>query len=469
MGKDRAGSDVDSLGKHGLPGAAGELSPGKQTLTAALGYPSAGPVQAKASGDVDGDVHAAAATGTSGPGGALPHLDQIQRLFGAHDVTGIRAFVGGPAVEASSAMGARAYATGDATAFAAAPDLHTAAHEAAHVVQQRAGVQLKGGVGEAGDSYEHHADAVADLVVQGKSAESLLDTTAGGGAGAAGVQRKIVVGGKDYDPKPDLPEVKKKYGKDMVEALTTMHNGGKAPPEFTYATKEELMTELSLRNNATKGMAKANSSEDNLRYSTRSGDDPEGHLDPKFWDKKGFYQFTLKAGAKPADAVRSIFDNKDNVLECNSTMVAIEYRSMLETMGDTKFNTKFAGGGLIISPHHVAMPDGGAHPFHDQGMIDTVTIASSKDLIPGDWIYFKNIADYGTKHPGGFWTGEHTMYLGDGKFQGFGTVVSTEAEINQKLLDNYNTGLPAAQQKKLADVPGLQNYARRPVANKMVK
>ena len=47
--------------------------------------------------------------------------------------------------------------------------------------------------------------------------------------------------------------------------------------------------------------------------------------------------------------------------------------------------------------------------------------------------------------------------------------MSIESEINQKLLDNYNTGLPVAQQKKLADVPGLQNYARRPVANKMVK
>jgi Protein-glutamine gamma-glutamyltransferase/Domain of unknown function (DUF4157) len=439
-----------------------EVGAGKRTLTEQI-QRRGEPGQSS-----DGDVHAAAAHGTSGPSTTLPHLAPIQQLFGRHDVSGVQAHVGGAAAEGAQAMGASAFATGDRVAFAQAPDLHTAAHEAAHAVQQRAGVQLKGGVGEAGDSYEHHADAVADLIVQGKSAESTLDTMAGGAAGSAGVQRKIVVGGKDYDPKPDLPEVKKKYGKDMVEALTTMHNGGKAPPEFTYATKEELMTELSLRNNATKGMGKANANGGNLHYAT-AADDPEGHLDPKFWDKKGFYQFTLKAGAKPADAVRSIFDNKDNVLECNSTMVAIEYRSMLETMGDTKFNTKFAGGGLIISPHHVAMPDGGAHPFHDQGMIDTVTIASSKDLIPGDWIYFKNIADYGSKHPGGFWTGEHTMYLGDGKFQGFGTVVSTEAEINQKLLDNYNTGLPAAQQKKLADVPGLQNYARRPVANKMVK
>jgi hypothetical protein len=40
------------------------------------------------------------------------------------------------------------YATGNHVAFKGAPNLHTAAHEAAHVVQQRGGVQLKGGVGQ---------------------------------------------------------------------------------------------------------------------------------------------------------------------------------------------------------------------------------------------------------------------------------------------------------------------------------
>ena len=63
--------------------------------------------------------------------------------------------------------------------------------KAAHVVQQRAGVSLKGGVGEVGDRYEQHADAVADLVVQGKPAESLLDPMAGTeSAGGQAVQRR---------------------------------------------------------------------------------------------------------------------------------------------------------------------------------------------------------------------------------------------------------------------------------------
>src|SRR5262245_43337154 len=88
----------------------------------------------------------AAAHGASGQGAALPHLAAIQASFGAHDVSGVAAHVGGRAAEACDAMGAAAYASGGDVAFAAAPDLHTAAHEAAHIVQQRAGVSLYGGV-----------------------------------------------------------------------------------------------------------------------------------------------------------------------------------------------------------------------------------------------------------------------------------------------------------------------------------
>ena len=71
--------------------------------------------------------------------------------------------------------------------------MHTAAHEAAHVVQQRAGVQLRGELDDGrGDPYEHHADAVADKVVRGESAEALLEPFAGRG-GAATVQRKTEI------------------------------------------------------------------------------------------------------------------------------------------------------------------------------------------------------------------------------------------------------------------------------------
>ncbi len=150
-------------------------------------------VQRHGGGDVSSDtVHAAAARGIEGSGGSLPFLDQIQASFGDHDVSGVQAHVGGAATEASAAMGATAFATGNHVAFAGAPDLHTAAHEAAHVVQQKAGVSLSSGVGAVGDSYEQHADAVADRVVAGESAADLLGAGAGGVAGGA-VQRKIAL------------------------------------------------------------------------------------------------------------------------------------------------------------------------------------------------------------------------------------------------------------------------------------
>ena len=134
----------------------------------------------------------AARRGTSDSGGPLPHLAEIQRSFGRHDVSHVSAHQGSRAAAAARAIGARGYTIGDRVAFAGAPDLHTAAHEAAHVVQQRAGVQLAGDVGEAGDTYERHAEAVADQVVRGQSAEGLLDQMAPAGSRSLAVQRQVV-------------------------------------------------------------------------------------------------------------------------------------------------------------------------------------------------------------------------------------------------------------------------------------
>ncbi len=138
---------------------------------------------------IDDSIQAHAAAGIAGSGQALPHLDAIQASFGPHDVSGVRAHVGGAAAEASGAIGAHAYATGNDVAFASQPDLFLAAHEAAHVVQQRQGVSLKSAVGEAGDAYEQHADEVAAAVVRGESVAELLGPAATGGAAAVQLKK----------------------------------------------------------------------------------------------------------------------------------------------------------------------------------------------------------------------------------------------------------------------------------------
>lgn len=161
-------------------------------------------VQMRGAGGGDAAVHAAASHGTQGSGSTLPHFESVQSAFGRHDISNVQAYSGGAAAEASSAMGASAFATGNKVAFSnASPDLHTTAHEAAHVVQQRSGVSLYGGVGKAGDQYEQHADRVADAVVAGQSAEGILDEMAGGGSTTQAVQRDEETT-PDTEAAPDL-------------------------------------------------------------------------------------------------------------------------------------------------------------------------------------------------------------------------------------------------------------------------
>ena len=86
------------------------------------------PVQLKARQAVSpAGVMRAAASGLEGVSRSLPHLGQIQKSFGKHEVADVRAFVGGRAQEANDRMGALAYATGDAVAFRDAPDLQDTA------------------------------------------------------------------------------------------------------------------------------------------------------------------------------------------------------------------------------------------------------------------------------------------------------------------------------------------------------
>jgi hypothetical protein len=108
-----------------------------------------------------------AADGFRGTSRQLPHLDKIQQSFG-QDLSHVQAYTGKEAAAASQKLGAVAYTSGNRIAFAKTPSVGLAAHEAAHVMQQQSGkVQLAGGMGQVGDKYEQHADAVADAVVAG--------------------------------------------------------------------------------------------------------------------------------------------------------------------------------------------------------------------------------------------------------------------------------------------------------------
>jgi len=121
-------------------------------------------------------IRSVAKSGFKGNPGTYPFRQKIQAAFGSHDISNVKTFSDASAKQANTRLGALAYASREKVAFRGYPDLHTAAHEAAHIIQQRQGVRLKDGTGRKGDPYERHADAVADRVVQGKSVQSLLNS-----------------------------------------------------------------------------------------------------------------------------------------------------------------------------------------------------------------------------------------------------------------------------------------------------
>lgn len=146
-------------------------------------------------------VQRVARDGVTSHGRSLPHGAAISRSFGPeHDVSNVTAHIGGAAGRAVEAIGAQAYAVGGRIAFRVAPDLRLAAHEAAHVVQQRGGVQLPGGVGADGDRYERNAESVADRVAAGASAADLLTPL-------RGPQRSAVQCYRPYSAEEQRPNV----------------------------------------------------------------------------------------------------------------------------------------------------------------------------------------------------------------------------------------------------------------------
>lgn len=117
-----------------------------------------------------------AAQGTQGGGSRLPHFDRLQAAFGHHDLSGIQAHTGSTAQDAAANIDAEAFAYGTAVAFGTTPDLHLAAEEVTHVLQQSAGQAPSSGLGQEGDAYEVFANQVADRVVAGESVEAMIDT-----------------------------------------------------------------------------------------------------------------------------------------------------------------------------------------------------------------------------------------------------------------------------------------------------
>jgi hypothetical protein len=226
------------------------------------------------------------------------------------------------------------------------------------------------------------------------------------------LQRKIIIAGAKHEPTEDD---KIKYGKELIEKL---HNNG-GPPDYSFANDKEFDESLRLRKNLINTMVDVTAKGNNA---ARFGEvyDPQMGIDrftlpTEYWVYLTGNAFRIKEGKTPAKAVRSIFENtnKETHLDCLTMMVAAQYKSMLDSAkDDDAFNAMFPGGkGLIISQAgqpHVSVDKGGdyptatgKHPFEEKKAFPDDTMQQlnividpadpTKDLLPGDWVYFTNV------------------------------------------------------------------------------
>lgn len=142
-------------------------------------------------GQVDLDhVHDTAKSGLQS-GGAIPYQEKMERRFNT-SFADVQCHADSASAQACAALGAQAYAMGNHIAFkTASPSEALVAHELTHVVQQRRGVDLKGGVGAPGDTYEQQAEAVEAAVQSDQPIDGILGASAAGSAQGRDLQPKL--------------------------------------------------------------------------------------------------------------------------------------------------------------------------------------------------------------------------------------------------------------------------------------
>jgi hypothetical protein len=197
-----------------------------------------------------------------------PAAREIMESRLGHDFSQVRMHTDESAAKSAQSLNARAYTAGDNIVFGpglyqprSAPGQRLLAHELTHIVQQRAGVDLPAGMGQEGDRYERHADAVAQRVTSPGTAHELLasypQTTRAaspGGMAASPVQRQSHES-QGYGVKDDAGSTEKITRPEQVlstygitcygtSVMFMLQSYGLVPPDMTREEFEYAFTPL---------------------------------------------------------------------------------------------------------------------------------------------------------------------------------------------------------------------------------
>lgn len=225
-------------------------------------------------------------------------------------------------------------------------------------------------------------------------------------------------------------------GQMIVNTLSTSDH------TYRYASENQLIFELNLRNNIIKAAIALYNSNFSFMVFRKS------ECNPDFWHRTNDGGFLLKGNVKPSDAVKDIYINSSLYgTECSTAMVIVYYKALVDTLPESTFNRLF--------PEIYLM--NWQHLDRDIGIMDYPNV---HDYLPGDGRYFKN-PDVNPLTPE--WQGENVFDLSNGMYYGHGIGIGNAnkfiAGLNDNRVPDSTTSAYLMDSAKRPDFKHLANIA----------
>jgi len=181
-----------------------------------------------------------------------------------------------------------------------------------------------------------------------------------------------------------------------------------SPYVFDYTSVRHLQFEMLLRAEIIRAAEALNAS--GVEFATFEF----ARTNERYWQLTPRGGFLLRAGVRPADAIRDIYRSGPlYAFECATAIPILYYKAVLEVLGDETFNRLFQDL-LLYSWNYDS----------DLGLIQEEVDVDR--AFPGDVLYFDN-PDYHPRSPE--WQGVNVVMLGDDLFYGHGAGITSGGDI----------------------------------------
>lgn len=150
----------------------------------------------------------------------------------------------------------------------------------------------------------------------------------------------------------------------------------------------------------------------------------------------GPYNFTVKPGVKPSDALMELFKNPGGAVkfECGTAMKIVYLRSILDLIGPKDFDRVCKD--MSIGPGYGT---GMVPTYTESGSASTPSATGGNPMKPGERGYIANW-DVSPQGRTGGWSGENVVYLGNGKYYGHPFGVETAEHMIAYMNELRNPG-----------------------------